>query len=252
MMEPTTPLPPLIGITGRRAAADLIGAPAGFEDAPVDIYLEEYAASARLAGGLPVHIPLEVDATALIEHLDGLILAGGEDVDPELYGQERGEHTTPGDGLRDRAEIALLAAAVEKGVPVLGICRGQQLINVAFGGTLIQHLDGTDNQDEHFHGHRPRRERVQEVTFEPGSVLHQAYGDAIRVNSFHHQAIDAPGTGVRVIGRAQDGVIEAIEVDGTEVIAVQWHPECFAGDPIFDRFVDTAAQARERRTKEKK
>lgn len=251
MMHSTPARSPLIGITGRRAVASLIGAPPGFEDAPVDIYLEEYASSARQAGGTPVHIPLEVNAEALVACLDGLILAGGEDVDPQLYGQERGEHTVPGDGLRDRGELALLRAAIELGVPVLGICRGQQLINVAFGGTLIQHLEESEDLQAHFHGHRPRVERVQEVTFEPDSLLHEAYGARIEVNSFHHQAIDQLGDGVRAVGRASDGIVEAIEVEGADVVAVQWHPECFPGDPLFERFVHTAAQARERRIKEK-
>ena len=247
----TTPEPqstPLIGITGRRAEARLIGAPAGFHDAPADIYLEEYASSIRREGGLPVHIPLEIDAEALIERLDGLIIAGGEDVDPELYGQAREAHTIPGDGLRDRSELALFHAAVSKGVPVLGICRGNQLINVARGGTLVQHLEESEDQLAHFHGDRPRAEQVQEITIDPDSALYDVYGERALVNSFHHQAVGQLGEGVRAVARASDGVIEAIEVDGADVIGVQWHPECFSGDPLFGRFVTSAAQARARRS----
>ncbi len=248
MIDPPSQPAPLIGITGRRAAAHLIGAPAGFHDAPADIYLEEYASSIRREGGLPVHIPLEIDAEALIQRIDGLIIAGGEDVDPELYGQEREAHTAPGDGLRDQSELALFHAAVAHGVPVLGICRGNQLINVARGGTLVQHLEESEDQLAHFHGDRPRAEQVQEITIDPDSALYDVYGDRALVNSFHHQAVDQLGEGVRVAARASDGVIEAIEVEGAEVIGVQWHPECFAGDPLFARFVTTASHARARRS----
>lgn len=248
MMESTPALPPLIGITGRRADANLIGAPPGFANAPVDIYLEEYAASIRHAGGMPVHIPLEVDAAKLIPRIDGLILAGGEDVNPELYGETPGAHTRPGTGLRDSSELALLRAATDEGIPVLGICRGQQLINVAFGGTLIQHLEASDEQEEHFHGELDRSNREQHVSIEPGSILHEIYGDTAKVNSYHHQAVGTLGEGVRVVGRAADGIIEAIEVIGADVLGVQWHPECYSGDPLFERFVDTASHARVRRS----
>jgi len=248
MIGPESHQAPLIGITGRRAEARLIGAPAGFHDAPADIYLEEYASSIRREGGLPVHIPLEIDAEALIERIDGLIIAGGEDVDPELYGQQREAHTEPGDGLRDQSELALFQAAVAHGVPVLGICRGNQLINVARGGTLVQHLEESEDQLAHFHGDRPRAEQVQEVVIDPDSALYGVYGERALVNSFHHQAVDRLGEGVRVVARASDGVVEAIEIEGAEVIGVQWHPECFAGDPLFERFVTTAAQARVRRS----
>lgn len=250
MMESTPAQPPLIGITGRRADAKLIGAPRGFADAPVDIYLEEYASSIRLAGGMPVHIPLEVDAAAMIARIDGLIIAGGEDVDPELYGEARGEHTQPGDGLRDASELALLREATTAGVPVLGICRGHQLINVAFGGTLIQHLEESDEQELHFHGELDRSNREQQVVIEPGSVLHEIYGERTGVNSYHHQAVGTLGEGVRVTARAGDGIVEAIEVPEANVVGVQWHPECYSGDPLFERFVETASKARERRTKE--
>ncbi|MBU3994483.1 MAG: gamma-glutamyl-gamma-aminobutyrate hydrolase family protein [Actinobacteria bacterium] len=239
MLDGSTSHPPLIGITGRQSRGNLIGSPDGFADAPIDIYLREYAQSVALAGGIAVHVPLETDAASMIDRLDGLIIAGGEDVDPRLYGQVPGPHTPRVDPLRDETEIALLRAADARGIPVLGVCRGQQLINVAFGGTLIQHLESGD-RESHMSTPYPRAHRVHEVSLTPGTVAHDVYGDLTRVNSYHHQAIDRPGEGVVVTGMSPDGIIEAIEIAGRPIIAVQWHPECFSGDPIFTWLVDRA------------
>lgn len=232
--------PPLIGITGRQARGSLIGSPSGFADAPIDIYLREYAQSVALAGGVAVHIPLETNAVALAERLDGLIIAGGEDVDPRRYGQVPGPHTPIVDPQRDEVELAMLKSAAARGIPVLGVCRGQQLINVAYGGTLIQHLEAGTGES-HMGTPYPRSYRVHEVSIEPGTVAHSLYGDSTMVNTFHHQAVDRLGEGLAISGRASDGTIESIEVLGAPIIAVQWHPECFSGDPIFEWLVNEAS-----------
>lgn len=223
---------PLIGLSGRRAAGALMGAPAGFVDAPIDLYLSEYAINVAATGGLPVHLPLDADPAALIERMDGLLLAGGEDVTPARYGQTPGPRTGPCSDERDEFELALAHAALERGIPVLGVCRGAQLLNVLRGGTLIQHLPD-DGDISHVPGDRPRRERAHTVTTEPGSLLREVYGEQPAVNTFHHQAVDAIGSGIRVTAIAPDGVIEGFEFTDAPVVATQWHPEVFDADPIF-------------------
>jgi putative glutamine amidotransferase len=230
---------PLIGITGRQALGSLIGAPPGFSDAPIDIYLREYAQAVALAGGLAAHLPLETDPKAIVGRLDALIIAGGEDVDPRLYGQAPGPRTSVVDPMRDEIEIALLKAARDRDIPVLGICRGQQLINVAYGGSLYQHLEPFGSES-HMAGERPREHRSHEVSFEHGSVVFDLYGPNAVVNSFHHQAIDRLGVGITATGWASDGTIESIEVSDAPIAAVQWHPECFGRDPIFRWLVELA------------
>jgi putative glutamine amidotransferase len=179
-------------------------------------------------GGLPVMLPnLSPElAEAYLAEADGLLLTGGVDVDPAYFGEE--PHPLLGlvDLPRDRFEIALYQAARAHGIPVLGICRGHQIINVAAGGTLHQHLPAVANTVQHeqidisgtpSHG----------VALEPASVLAKAFGaEKIRTNSYHHQAVDKPGKGFKITGRSADGLAEAIEsTEGTFVLGVQWHPE---------------------------
>ena len=237
---------PLIGLSGRRGTGAQMGAPAGFADAPMDIYLSEYASSVVEAGGLPVHLPLDADPEALIARMDGLLLAGGEDGSPSFYGQKPGPRTGPCSAERDEFELALARAAIERGIPVLGVCRGAQLLNVLRGGTLIQHLPD-DGEISHVPGTKPRLERSHPVDTEPGSLLRQVYGPSPAVNTFHHQAIDVPGLGVRITATAPDGVIEGIEFEDAQVVATQWHPEVFGNDPIFDWLV-TASRELDSRT----
>ncbi|MGE0216644.1 gamma-glutamyl-gamma-aminobutyrate hydrolase family protein [Mycolicibacterium sp.] len=230
---------PIIGISGRRITAAPLGVPAGFRDAPVDAYFSEYATAVHRAGGVPVHLALDSDPDAVIAHVDGVLLAGGEDVDPVRYGRRPGPLTTWIDPGRDAFEIAVFEAAVAAGVPVLGICRGAQLINVARGGSLITDLPvGTG--ESHASYAYPRTARRHAVTFQRGSAMWRLYGPSATVNSFHHQAVDAPGSGVEISGVADDGVAESIEIPGLAVIGVQWHPECFGADPVFDWLVGTS------------
>lgn len=234
---------PLIGLTGRKGRGEMMGMPRGFADAALDIYLSEYATSVVQAGGIPVHLSPEA-GPAVVERLDGLIIAGGDDVDSRRYGQAPGPKSGPFDTARDDFEFSVLEAALDRDIPVLGVCRGNQLINVALGGTLVQHLEvGTG--ESHASYAYPRAHRSHEVSIDEGSVIHGLYGPTTRVNSFHHQAVDEPGKGIVVVARAADGVIEGIELSGRPVVGVQWHPECFGGDPIFEWLV-TASQERQR------
>ncbi|MEU4015060.1 gamma-glutamyl-gamma-aminobutyrate hydrolase family protein [Microbacterium sp. NPDC028030] len=230
---------PLIGVSGRRLRGAAIGAPHGFADAPLEAYLSEYATSVLRAGGLPVHLPMDAEPAELVERLDGVVIVGGDDVDPRLYGQVPGPFTPLVDPQRDAFEAGLIEAAIEGGLPLLGVCRGAQLLNVVRGGTLRQHLAPGEGESHGSYAY-PRAHRVHEVRLSAGSVAHALYGESTRVNSFHHQAVDVPGHGVIVTGWAPDGVVEAIELEGHPVVGVQWHPETFDGDPIFGWLVDQA------------
>lgn len=224
---------PLIGLTGRRTPAAVFGVPHGWSDAPVDAYFGEYAQSVVAGGGLPVHLPLAADPRELAALCDGFVFSGGEDVDPVRYGGVITPATTMVDPVRDEFETALFEAALTLNKPVLAICRGAQLVNVARGGTLVPDLViGQGNS--HASYAYPRGHRRHTVHFAEGSIGYGLYGASILVNSFHHQAVDQPGTGIIISGRAADGVPEAIELDGRPVLGLQWHPECFPSDPAFN------------------
>lgn len=231
--------PPLIGLTGRRVPALVLGVPHGWANAPVDAYFSEYAQSVAAGGGLPVHAPMTADPHELAHRCDGFVFSGGEDVDPVRYGGVVTAATTVVDPARDEFEIALLEAALALRKPVLGICRGAQLINVVCGGTLMPDL-AIGQGNSHASYAYPRTYRRHEVRFDDGSLSHRLYGPRISVNSFHHQAVDQAGAGVTVTGRAGDGVAEAIEVEGAPVLGLQWHPECFDIDPAFGWLVEVS------------
>lgn len=230
--------PPVIGLTGRRVRAEVLTTAHGFRDAPVDAYLSEYASSIADAGALPVHVPRGSDVEALADLLDALLLSGGSDVDPGLYGGVLMPNVGWIDPERDAFESALLAAMLDQGKPVLAICRGAQLLNVVLGGNLIEDLPGGQGCSHASYAY-PRAWRRHRVTFEPGSLAHELYGDEVAVNSFHHQAVNRPGAGVLVTGRADDDVVEAIELESGLALGVQWHPECLDEDPAFAWLVRT-------------
>ena len=231
---------PLIGISGRRLRGAAIGAPHGFADAPLEAYLSEYSTSVLRAGGLPVHLPMDAAPAELVERLDGVVIVGGDDVDPRRYGRTPGPFTPLIDPQRDAFEAGLIEAAIDGTVPLLGVCRGAQLLNVVRGGTLHPHLAHGEGESHGSYAY-PRAHRVHEVRTAAGSVTHALYGETTRVNSFHHQAVDVPGRGIVVTGWAPDGIVEAIELEGRPVVGVQWHPEVFGGDPVFDWLVDQAS-----------
>ncbi len=236
---------PLIGITGRRVLASKVaGVPDPFQDAWFELHFAEYDDKVAAAGGIPVQLSSAAEPQAIVEHLDGIVLSGGSDIDPRSYGATPGPGKPVYDRDRDRFERGLLSAAIDRGVPVLGICRGAQLMNVHFGGTLIAHLPDDEGEAHSSYAYR-RYERTHAIAIEPGTRLHDLYGDSVRVNSFHHQAVDQVGQGLRATARAADGVIEAIEHLNLDLVGVQWHPETMRDvEPCFDWIVQ---QAKERR-----
>ncbi|RAV07295.1 gamma-glutamyl-gamma-aminobutyrate hydrolase family protein [Mycolicibacterium sp. GF69] len=184
-----------------------------------------------LAGGTSVLLPPQpVDADIaerLLDGLDGLILTGGRDVVPASYGQERHPATDEDvaeDRRRDELEFALVRGAMRRGMPVLGICRGAQVLNVALGGTLHQHLPDVIGHGRHQQGSAVFS--TSTVRTVPGTRLAGLIGDSSDAQCYHHQAIDRPGDGLVVSAQDEDGVIEAVEILGDAfVLAVQWHPE---------------------------
>lgn len=229
---------PLIGLPGRRKKGrQLAGGLESMADFDIDMYFADYARGIIDAGGLPVHIPLDVDAAALIDRLDGLLLTGGADMNPSTYGAELAGSTGIED-IRDASELAFLDGALDRDLPVLGICRGLQVINVHAGGTLHQDIPPHGRFTE------PPSMIAHDVVFEAGTTVADLYGERQEVNSLHHQTVDRLGDGLIVSGRAPDGTIEAIEAAGKPVLAVQWHPEMLptrATDPAFAWLVDAAS-----------
>ncbi len=233
---------PLIGTTGRRLPAFKVeGAFEQFLDSPLEIFYAEYAEKVSMAGGLPVLLSDAADPEALVERLDGLLLSGGTDVAPDRYGATPGPHLWPLSPERDEFELALVRAAIGRRLPILGSCRGIQLLNVHFGGTLIAHLP-PDSGEAHSSKAYPRYVGRHEVIMEPGSTMADLYGSSAMVNSYHHQGLDRVGEGLIATARARDGVVEAVEHADLPIIGVQWHPETMRfQEPIWDWFVKAAA-----------
>ena len=198
-----------------------------------------YIRAVEAAGGVPVLVPPVKDAdalAALLDRLDGLLLPGGADVDPAEYGEPVQGSRQPNPSL-DRLELAAARWAVERDLPTLGICRGQQVINVALGGSLVQHLDGHAPDG-------PRNQIHHGFEVAPGSRLAQALGSTdVQVNSHHHQAVKALGHGLVAVAWAPDGTIEGLESrDARWLVAVQFHPEDLVGqhaasERLFASFV---------------
>jgi gamma-glutamyl-gamma-aminobutyrate hydrolase PuuD len=211
-------------------------------------YYAPYLRAVEAAGGEPVTLDprpnglASADATAMVHGIDGLLVPGGWDVDPPAYGEARQEETPNVDPPLDLTEIALVRAAVNEGVPVFGICRGQQVINVALGGSLLQHIEGHDN-----HGH-PRDLLTHSIDVVPGSELSKVTpGDRLMVNSLHHQSVKDIAPGLHATAHSPDGVVEGIESPDGMIVAVQCHPEELLGQEgwatsLFRRFVDRVAE----------
>lgn len=229
---------PLIGLTGRRKVGrDLTGTPEPLHQLAVDVYFADYARGVIDAGGLPVHLPIDLEPADIVHRLDGLLLPGGTDIDPTQYGAGRHDELLAVEPERDRFELDLLACAIGRDLPVLGICRGLQLINVLGGGTLHQHVA------PHARFDLPPETEEHTVELKDGSILHRLYGPTRKVNSLHHQTIDVPGENLTVTAIAEDGEIEGIEHETAAILAVQWHPEMMVGradDPVFRWLVDMA------------
>lgn len=234
--------PPMIGITGRRKrAAQIEDFPESFAEVEVDMFIADYAGAIAAAGGFAVFLPQRLGERSrpadIVSRLDGLLLSGGADLHPSLYGAESETDFYPPETERDAFEVAVALAALDAGIPVLGICRGLQLLNVLGGGTLHQHVP------EHARYDVAPDALTNELTIEPGSVMAECYGETTTVNSLHHQTIDDLARCYVVTARNSDGVIEAIEWPGRPVVAVQWHPELLdeASAPLFSWFVAVAA-----------
>ena len=235
---------PLIGITGRRWPATTLGAhvPLAMRDIHFDLHFTDYPRSIALAGGLPVELTRDADAVEMVERLDGLVLTGGADVDPEHYHESPDANLGTLEPDRDAWEIALLAAARAKDIPILAICRGLQLLNVVFGGTLRQHveLDGSAGHPQwDVDGH----EATHSVNIVEGTVTAELFPGEIGVNSLHHQVVEEVGEGLIVSAKAFDGAVEGLETPNGRVVAVQWHPELLRKpDPTFVWLVREASK----------
>ncbi|MEZ5987592.1 MAG: gamma-glutamyl-gamma-aminobutyrate hydrolase family protein [Planctomycetota bacterium] len=211
-------------------------------------YLEqEMLRAVAAAGGLPLLLPDLADEElhrALLEGCDGLLLTGGADLDPRSYGEEPLRDEWRGDGARDLYELSLVHEARRRGLPVLGVCRGFQLLAVALGGSLWQDLE-SQREGSLRHRDQERYDRLaHEVVVEPGGLLADLVGPGPRtVNSVHHQGLRAEPGGVRVEARAEDGLVEAFSLVEGWGLGIQWHPEWMEPasqgrvDPVFVAFV---------------
>jgi len=263
-MTTTQPVPLRIGLSAR--LMHLPPLELGFRNKTLQ-YLEQSIAHWIMShGALVLMLPTlgfdaevsrrRVSVRNYVHALDGLVLQGGADVSPSSYGQQPLRPEWSGDLVRDRYEIELLEGFLAQGRPILGICRGEQLINVAFGGSLLQDIV-TQRPNAHRHVDADLYDQHQhEIRFEPGSRLAAIYPglEGGRVNSIHHQAIDRLGSDLLVEARSlEDGVVEAIRARGSAFVAgVQWHPEFHAGtpgllsgEPLLEAFLAAAAAARE-------
>ncbi len=240
---------PLIGVTGRRwSAARLATAvPPAMSALTVDVHFADYAASIAAAGGIPVQLTRDAPTAALLERLDGLVLSGGADIEPGRYGAAPEPDLGEVEPDRDAWELSLFEAAGALGMPVLGVCRGLQLVNVAFGGTLRQHVE-LDEGAGHPQWDVDGRVQTHEVTTVAGTNLRALVGESIGVNSLHHQVVDTVGRDLVVTAHASDDVVEGLETGDGRVLAVQWHPELLAKpDPTFTWIVERSRRYRARR-----
>lgn len=233
---------PVIGI-----CAALTQAQWGYWDEPAALLSLNYITAVQDAGGMALMIPpdreLERDPDEMLDLVDGLILAGGSDIDPSWYGAEPHAETRRPVLERDSFEIEIAHRAWERDLPVLGICRGMQLINVSRGGTLIQHLPDEYGHEDHRRFPGSFDGSDHDVRLTPGSLAARAAGEEIHVTkSHHHQGIDALGDGLEVTGHATlDSLPEAIESPSHRfMLGVQWHPEADESSTVVEAFVEAA------------
>ncbi|WP_321493106.1 gamma-glutamyl-gamma-aminobutyrate hydrolase family protein [uncultured Desulfobacter sp.] len=206
----------------------------------------EYSRCIQQAGAVPVILPLCEDEHALVQMLSwvhGLILPGGLDMDAGYFNQPM-HPACRASGLKlDSFQIALVNQAVEMKIPLLGICRGAQVINVALGGSLIQDIPSQIPESDIAHMQKVfSYDTNHEVRFDTGSRLNRLFGDSMRINSRHHQSIDTPGKGIRITAWAPDGVVEGAEHESLPIDLVQWHPELLMQknddmSPLFNQFI---------------
>ncbi|SMD27001.1 gamma-glutamyl-gamma-aminobutyrate hydrolase family protein [Kibdelosporangium aridum] len=229
---------PLIGITTYLEQAKF-----GLWELPSAVLMRSYLDSIVAAGGMPVMLPpVGRWLPEHVSHLDALVLSGGADIDPSRYGQAPHAATGTLRLERDTSEFGLFHLALEADIPVLGVCRGLQLINIALGGTLHQHVPDVAGSNSH----NPSSGvfGTNDIKLAPGSVVASLVGEHTIVHCHHHQAIDQLGSGLTAVGWAQDGTVEAVELaEASFVIGVQWHPEENHTDVrLFQGLVQAAVQ----------
>lgn len=236
---------PLIGLGSRlRMAGEVSGWPGTGAAVMQNTYLEALWRAGGLEAMFAPRLITDDEADAMVARIDGLILVGGGDVDPALYGAERHEHVYGVVAESDSLEMALANAAIRAGLPLLAICRGMQVLNVALGGTLDQHLTGRAELLNH--GQPGTGFALHDVIVEPGSLLGKTQGGAAVIKncwSYHHQALYEIADDLIVSGRSSDGVVEAVEFKaGSErpwMLGIQWHPErTAANEPVHQQFFD--------------
>ena len=237
-----------------RSEVPLIGITAANDPEYRGLYVVrwDYARGVEAAGGIPVILApsLKIPVGRVLDRLDGLIFSGGRDIDPSLYGgRPAGSEPDEGDRERDAFELDLMRRALERDLPVLGISRGMHMLNVARGGDLIPDIDShLHTAVHHDDPNRPRHRLAHLVEVEEGSRLYHVSGAGrFQVNSFHHQAVDRLGRGLRASAHASDGVVEAIEIsDRRLVLGLQWHPEALVwqGRPYSSQLAAVVEAAR--------
>ena len=229
---------PLIGITGRRRKGEMLrGSLKVMNHLPFDVYWVDYAQGVIAAGGVPVFLPLSLDPAEIIPRLDGLLMSGGADIDPKRYGAEPEPELQSIEPARDEFELKILELVYECELPVAGICRGLQILNVHAGGSLYQDVPPHSVRD------KAPSTRVHDITTEKGSILEKLYGEKLEVNSLHHQSIKTLGKHFSASATSNDGIVEGIEHSQLPIVAVQWHPEMLDtrdSDPIFKWLVSKA------------
>jgi putative glutamine amidotransferase len=250
---------PVIGVTTQTLHA-IEGIPEGLPESWV--MNQRYFRAVTMVGGVPVMIPLFADdlptVRALYERLDGLLIPGGVDMDPVNYGEPMRPEVGRLDAARDAVELQLVRWAIADGMPVFGLCRGAQVINVASGGSLYQDIPaqiGTHLQHDCYPTRGfTRTHLAHAVALTPGSRLEAALGHpSVQVNSMHHQSVKTLGEGLAITAVAPDGVVEAVEGTGDAfLLGVQWHPEVFDADdassrPLFEAFVRASIEYAENR-----
>jgi putative glutamine amidotransferase len=234
---------PLIGIT-----TYVVPAKWGYWDLEAALVPAAYVQAVERAGGRALLVPPAKDAVdETLDGLDGLVFSGGSDLDPELYGQEAHQETFGIIRDRDDAELALLSAALERDMPVLAICRGSQVLNVARGGDLVQHLPDVVGDEKHKHD-PPGEFADHDVELVEGTRIQGLLGDRAPVKSHHHQGLGRLGDGLRESARAEDGTIEAVEDPSLRfAVGVLWHPEAGEDFALFQGLVDQARRYAEER-----
>ena len=233
---------PVIGITTYLTRAQW-----SYWDVDAALVPATYVRAVERAGGRPLLVPPNDDAIGeTLDALDGLLFSGGSDLDPELYDQEPHDATFGVVPERDRAELALLEAALARDMPVLAVCRGSQVLNVARGGDLVQHLPDVVGDEKH--KHTPGAFSDHDVTLEGGTRLAALLGDRAPVKSHHHQGFGRLGDGLRVAAHAEDGTIEAVEDPSRRfALGVLWHPEAGEDIKLFEELVREARRYRSAR-----